>query len=119
MGKTIIKGIIALIIIGVIGAIISYLIISPMEYEIKKFIGVWEDEEGKIYSFTADGKFTGAPWGVEMTRDFEIGDGQLLIKYGETFDTYNYSFSQNNTKLIITRVETEESIILAKISDNN
>jgi hypothetical protein len=119
MGKTIIKGIIVLIIIAIIGGIISYLVISPMEYEIKKIIGTWEDEEGKIYTFSADGKFSGAPWGVEMTRDFELRDDQLLIKHGDMDDIFNYTFSQDNTILTITAIDTEESIILTKISEDN
>ena len=114
MGKKI-KGVIIVVIVAIIGAVFSYYIVSQMEYEREKFIGSWQDEEGKVYTFSKDGTFTGAPFGIEMSRNFEITDGQMILYYGNSSEIFDYFFPQDDTVLIFTRVSTGSNIVLTKI----
>ena len=79
-----------------------------------RFVGTWAHRDyGSIFEYFSDGK--GTIQGTPMT--WEIKDGKLVMKWldGESALTYNYEFSENNTKLTLTNVNDGSVNYMTKI----
>lgn len=98
-----------LILVLVATVVVIILLFLTIKYipfgERAKFIGTWKTEDGVfVYKFFADGTgiFKGAfseNLSEEKKGNWEIKNGELLVKVGVTTVTYVYSFSKDNTVL--------------------
>ena len=82
-----------------------------------RFFGVWKDAKNpslNSITFLSDG--TGSSSGISMV--WEIKDGKLVITNqvsgGEVKGIYDYNFSNNNQKLILTDVNSLSNYTLIK-----
>jgi hypothetical protein len=87
---------------------------NSLSAEEKKFVGTWIMQGPEtIITFYSDGQMGG-----DLGQKYEIKDGKLAIlteiSGGYKQELYNYSFSDNETKLILIDINTNIEHILIK-----
>ena len=108
-----------LIIIGIIVLLITVGLCgctetNSLSAEEKKFVGTWIMQGPEtIITFYSDSRMGG-----DLGQKYEIKDGKLIIlteiSGGYKQELYNYSFSDNETKLILIDINTNIEHILKK-----
>ena len=67
--------------------------------------GSWEDPEGEVLTFNADGTFTASDWSAEATGTWEASEGSVTITKTEDGDTGDqvYTYIVLSNTLTLTR----------------
>jgi len=89
---------------------------NPLDTERNKFIGTWTRDIGYgytvIYTYFSDGTFTDEN---SNGGTYDMKDGKFVMTYenGNSL-VYNYSFSDNDKTLTLTKVGTSSSEVYTK-----
>jgi hypothetical protein len=87
-----------------------------------KFVGTWHNQTevlfgNNTFTFFSDRTLTFSQGPLSFHGTYEIKDGKLVTKFqGEIIESavYTYSFSDNNTKLSLTEVGTNTTLVYTK-----
>ncbi len=85
---------------------------SPLPSVEEKFIGTWKASQYDFHTFFSDGTSSQSGFGGV----WEIKDDKLVItqEHGTIIKTYDYYFSENNTKLHLKNVGGESYTVYTK-----
>ena len=106
--------IIGIIVLLIIGGLSGCTETNNLSAEEKKFVGTWIMQGREtIITFYSNGRMSG-----DLGQKYEIKEGKLAILTeipgGFKQELYNYSFSNNDTKLILIEVNINIEHILIK-----
>lgn len=87
---------------------------QSLSSEEQRFVGTWDMEGmGSPVIFHSNGQISGF-----FGEEFEIKDGKLVIlkRFAGVYrqESYNYTFSNNDTKLILININREDTHYLIK-----
>jgi len=91
---------------------------NTLDPERNRFIGTWQTNPVDIYwtfDFFSNGTFQRMEGIVD--GPYKIKDGKLFLNYTDEIwlgETFNYSFSNNNTTVTLVQTSSDESVILYK-----
>ena len=88
---------------------------EQVDTETSRFMGSWENQlTGDLYTFSADGSMVVG----YFTGEYILENQTITMTYGpfdaQSIYTYNYTFSEDDTKLTLTEVDTSVDLVLMK-----